>query len=118
MSNDCIFCKIVAGQIPAKKIYEDDVVLAFHDIQPQAPVHALVIPKRHMVCLDDLTPEERLQAGTLLERTAHVARELGVAQTGYRTLINTRGHGGQEVDHLHIHILGGAAIGPMVCRHR
>ncbi|MBF0439787.1 MAG: histidine triad nucleotide-binding protein [Magnetococcales bacterium] len=116
MSNTCIFCKIVAGAIPAKKIYEDDLVLAFHDIQPQAPVHALVIPKRHLVCLDDLGTEDRDMAGHLLERTAHVARELGVSQNGYRTLINTRQHGGQEVDHLHIHILGGKPIGPMVCR--
>ncbi len=115
-ADDCIFCKIVAGQIPAKKIYEDDLVLAFHDIHPQAPVHALVIPKWHIVCLDDLNSTERADAGYLLERTAHVARTLGVAQNGYRMMINTRKQGGQEVDHLHLHILGGALMGPMVCR--
>ncbi|MBF0628241.1 MAG: histidine triad nucleotide-binding protein [Magnetococcales bacterium] len=116
MSSDCIFCKIVNGTIPARKIYEDDQVVAFHDIHPQTPVHALVIPKRHIVCLDDLRDEDRTMAGHLLERVAHVARELGVAAEGYRTLINTREHGGQEVDHLHIHILGGRRVGPMVCR--
>ncbi|NGZ07635.1 MAG: histidine triad nucleotide-binding protein [Magnetococcales bacterium] len=116
MSQECIFCKIVQGLIPAKKIYEDDVVLAFHDIRPQTPVHALVIPKRHLVCLDDLGEQDRMDAGHLLERVAHVARELGVAESGYRTLINTREHGGQEVDHLHVHILGGRRVGPMVCR--
>lgn len=116
MSNDCLFCKIVAGTIPAKRIYVDDRVMAFYDIRPQAPVHALVIPKRHFVCLDDLNEGEREEAGYLLERTVHVARELGLASKGYRTLINTREHGGQEVDHLHIHILGGAPMGPMVSR--
>ncbi|MBF0295557.1 MAG: histidine triad nucleotide-binding protein [Magnetococcales bacterium] len=116
MSDSCIFCKIVAGAIPSKKIYEDDLVLAFLDIHPQAPVHALVIPKRHIVCMDDLEEADRELVGHLLERTAHVARLLNVAQNGYRTLINTRAHGGQEVDHLHVHILGGARIGPMVCR--
>ncbi|MEO5345647.1 MAG: histidine triad nucleotide-binding protein [Magnetococcus sp. YQC-9] len=116
MSENCIFCKIVQGVIPAKKIYEDDRVLAFHDLHPQTPVHALVIPKQHFVSLDDLQADHRDEAGHLLERVAHVARELGVAQSGYRTIINTREHGGQEVDHLHVHILGGRRVGPMVSR--
>ncbi len=116
MSESCLFCKIVSGAIPAGKIYEDDQVLAFHDIHPQTPVHALVIPKRHWSCLDDLQATDRAAAGHLLERVAHVARELGVADAGYRTVINTREHGGQEVDHLHIHILGGRRVGPMVSR--
>ncbi|MBF0162979.1 MAG: histidine triad nucleotide-binding protein [Magnetococcales bacterium] len=116
MSETCIFCKIVNGAIPAKKIYEDEQVLAFHDIQPQTPVHALVIPKRHLASLDDLTVEDRATAGHLLERVAHVARELGVAESGYRLIVNTREHGGQEVDHLHAHILGGRRVGPMVSR--
>lgn len=116
MSETCIFCKIINGAIPAKKIYEDEQVLAFHDIQPQTPVHALVIPKRHLASLDDLTVEDRVVAGHLLERVAHVARELGVAESGYRLIVNTREHGGQEVDHLHAHILGGRRVGPMVSR--
>lgn len=116
MSETCIFCRIAAGRIPSNRIYEDDLVLAFHDIHPQTPVHALVIPKRHIVCLDDLGEGDRAEAGHLLERTAHVARLLGVDRSGYRTLINTREDGGQEVDHLHVHILGGARVGPMVSR--
>ncbi|MBF0146107.1 MAG: histidine triad nucleotide-binding protein [Magnetococcales bacterium] len=114
MSNPCLFCKIVAGEIPAKKIYEDEQVLAFHDIHPQAPVHALIIPKHHWASLDDVAPRDRPLLGHLLERTAHVARELGVADTGYRTLINTKAHGGQEVFHIHVHVLGGRPLGRMV----
>lgn len=114
--DDCIFCRIARGEIPCRRVYEDETVLAFHDISPQAPVHVLVIPKRHVPTLDDVGDSERPAIGLLLERTAHVARELGVAEAGYRTIINTRGHGGQEVFHLHIHILGGKPIGPMVCR--
>ncbi|MBF0188328.1 MAG: histidine triad nucleotide-binding protein [Magnetococcales bacterium] len=115
MSDDCLFCKIARGEIPSKKIYEDEHVFAFHDINPQAPVHALVIPKRHIATLDDLTEADRELAGHLLERTTHVARELGLGQNGYRTMINTRSHGGQEVYHIHVHILGGRPIGRMVC---
>ena len=115
MSEQCIFCKIVAGLIPANILYQDEIVLAFPDIAPQAPVHALVIPKRHIVSLEDLTEADRVEMGHLLERTAHVARLLGL-QAGYRTIINTNAHGGQEVPHLHCHILGGKPIGPMVVR--
>ncbi|MBF0588640.1 MAG: histidine triad nucleotide-binding protein [Magnetococcales bacterium] len=114
--SDCLFCKIVAGDIPSNKIYEDAHLFAFHDINPQAPVHALVIPKRHIETLDDLTEPDRELAGHLLERTTHIARLLGVAEAGYRTMINTRSDGGQEVYHIHVHILGGKRIGPMVCR--
>ncbi|HIJ83183.1 MAG: histidine triad (HIT) protein [Magnetococcales bacterium] len=114
MNESCLFCKIVAGKIPAKKIYEDDHVLAFHDIHPQAPVHALVIPKKHWASLDDVGAGDRADLGHLLERTAHCARELGVAASGYRTIINTKAHGGQEVFHIHVHILGGKALGRMV----
>ncbi|MGN7613345.1 histidine triad nucleotide-binding protein [Magnetococcales bacterium HHB-1] len=114
MATNCIFCKIAAGEIPSKKVYEDEHVFAFHDIHPQAPIHVLVIPKQHIATLDDLNDTEI--AGHLLERTAHIARLLKLAQDGYRTIINTRSHGGQEVFHIHIHILGGRKIGPMVCR--
>ncbi|MBF0310218.1 MAG: histidine triad nucleotide-binding protein [Magnetococcales bacterium] len=115
-SEQCLFCRIVKGDIPAKRIYEDEGVIAFHDIHPQAPVHVLVIPKQHVATLDDLTPEQRPMAGHLLERTGHVARELGLGENGYRVIINTRGHGGQEVFHIHVHILGGRHVGPMVTR--
>lgn len=116
MSQDCIFCKIVTGTIPATVLYQDKTVLAFADIAPQAPVHALVIPKRHIASLDDLEETDRADMGRLLERTAHVARLLNVHQTGYRTIINTKAHGGQEVFHIHCHILGGKPMGPMVVR--
>ncbi|MEO5364581.1 MAG: histidine triad nucleotide-binding protein [Magnetococcus sp. DMHC-8] len=116
MSAACLFCKIVAGTIPANKMYEDEKVLAFADIAPQAPVHVLVIPKRHIASLEALTTADRDEMGHLLERTAQVARLLGVHETGYRTIINTNAHGGQEVFHLHCHILGGRPMGPMVAR--
>jgi histidine triad (HIT) family protein len=116
VSEQCIFCKISTGIIPAKRIYEDDTVLAFADIAPQAPVHVLVIPRRHVASLDGLTEADRGLAGHLLERVAHVARLLGVAEAGYRTIINTHDDGGQEVYHIHVHILAGKRIGPMVAR--
>ncbi|OSM02032.1 histidine triad nucleotide-binding protein [Magnetofaba australis] len=116
MSDDCLFCKIAAGQIPCNRVYEDDQVLAFHDINPQAPVHVLVIPKAHIATLDDVGEAQREIMGVVMERAAHVARELGVAEAGYRTIINTREHGGQEVYHIHAHILAGKRIGPMTVR--
>ncbi|MBF0422588.1 MAG: histidine triad nucleotide-binding protein [Magnetococcales bacterium] len=114
MNESCLFCKIVSGKIPATKVYEDDHCLAFHDIHPQAPVHVLVIPKKHWESLDAVAPEDRAVLGHLLERTAHCARELGVAASGYRTIINTHAHAGQEVYHIHVHILGGRSLGRMV----
>lgn len=116
MSDNCIFCKIASGAIPAGLIYQDDQVVAFKDIHPQAPVHLLVIPRRHIASLGELTEGDRPLAGHLLERVAHIARQEGVEQGGYRTIINTGAHGGQEVFHLHVHILGGQRIGPMVAR--
>lgn len=114
MSKDCIFCKIAAGEIPSNKVYEDDQVFAFHDINPQAPVHVLVIPKHHIATLDDLGEADRAVAGHLLERVAHVARLLNIADAGYRTLINCKEDGGQEVFHIHAHIFGGKRLGAMV----
>ena len=114
MPENCIFCKIASGKIPAKILYQDEKVVAFADTAPQAPVHVLVIPKRHIASLDELAETDRADMGHILERTAHVARLLGIHQSGYRTIINTNAHGGQEVFHLHCHILGGKPIGPMV----
>lgn len=113
---NCLFCKIVDGSIPSRQVYADDQVVAFQDIHPQAPVHLLVIPRQHIPTLDDVQPADRALIGLLMERVAEVARMAGVAEHGYRTIINTRGHGGQEVFHLHVHILGGRPIGPMVAR--
>ncbi|MBF0152793.1 MAG: histidine triad nucleotide-binding protein [Magnetococcales bacterium] len=116
MSESCIFCKIARKEIPSQIVYEDDWVVAFYDINPQVPVHLLVIPRKHYASLDSFTEADREMAGHLLERTAHVARELGLAESGYRVSINTGTHGGQEVFHIHVHILGGRPIGPLASR--
>ena len=116
MSDNCLFCRIAQGEIPSNTVYEDDQVFAFHDISPQAPTHVLVIPKQHIAKLSDVTATERETMGILMERTAHVAQQLGLNGDGYRIIINNGSHGGQEVFHIHVHILGGKRIGPMVCR--
>jgi histidine triad (HIT) family protein len=103
---DCIFCKIVAGQIPARKAYEDDQLLAFHDIHPWAPVHLLVIPKLHLATLYEVGPEHDALLGRMLGLAPRLMRELGVVN-GFRTLINTGVDGRQEVQHLHMHVMGG-----------
>jgi histidine triad (HIT) family protein len=102
----CIFCKIVAGQIPARKVFEDDQLLAFHDIHPWAPVHVLVIPKQHIAMLSDVGPEHTPLLGSMLALAPRLMRELGVVN-GFRTLINTGADGRQEVPHLHMHVMGG-----------
>lgn len=111
MAADCIFCKIVAGQIPSSKVYEDDQVLAFHDIQPMAPVHVLVIPKQHIASVNELHAEHAALLGNLFAAVQKVARELGVAETGYRTVTNTGKDSGQVVHHLHFHVMGGKQLG-------
>ncbi len=103
---NCIFCKIVAGQIPAKKAYEDDQLLAFHDIAPWAPVHVLIIPKQHLVSHYDVSAEHEALLGRILVLAPRLMRELGVTN-GFRTLINTGQDGHQEVQHLHVHVMGG-----------
>ena len=105
--SDCIFCKIVAGEIPADKIYEDDRVLAFRDIDPQAPTHVLIIPKRHIPTLNDLPEADADLVGQLYLAATRVARDLGIAEGGYRTLINCNKEGGQDVFHIHLHLMGG-----------
>ena len=106
MSADCIFCRIVAGQIPSKKAYEDEDLIAFHDIHPWAPVHVLVIPKQHIATLADVQPEHEPLLGRMLMLAPRLMRELGVSN-GFRTLINTGQDGLQEVYHLHMHVIGG-----------
>jgi len=103
---NCIFCKIVAGQIPAKKVFEDEHMLAFHDIQPWAPVHILVIPKTHIVSMVDVGDEHAGLLGRMMAVTPRLMRELGVSN-GYRHVINTGRDGMQEVMHLHLHVMGG-----------
>jgi len=105
--DNCIFCKIIKGEIPSKKIYEDDEVLAFHDITPQAPVHFLIIPKHHIANLSETEPEDCALLGRLLLKARELAAQLGCGENGFRLVINCKSHGGQTVDHLHLHILGG-----------
>jgi len=112
MSN-CIFCKIAEGKIPAQKVYEDDEMLAFHDISPVSPVHCLVVPKKHITSLLDLEAEDVSLAGRLLNKARELAKELGCGEKGVRFVINAGKDGGQTVDHLHIHVLGGRALGAM-----
>ena len=114
---DCIFCKIVRGEIPSKKAYEDDEVLAFHDIQPAAPVHLLVVPKRHIASLADAGEADAALLGRMMALTGRLARENG-SPDGYRTIVNTGRIGRQDVMHVHVHVLGGPnPLGPMVPRH-
>lgn len=108
--SDCLFCKMVAGEIPVHKVYEDNNVLAFHDIHPKAPTHVLVIPKKHLATLTDVKMEDRAMLGILMERTCLVAEKLDLNEKGYRTIINVGEDGGQEVLHLHVHILGGKRL--------
>ncbi|MBV5307427.1 MAG: histidine triad nucleotide-binding protein [Desulfobulbaceae bacterium] len=106
MNPDCLFCKIVAGQIPADKLYEDDEVVAFRDISPQAPVHFLVIPKKHIVGPAFIEAEDELLIGRMLRAAAKIAAELGITD-GYRLVLNNGLDAGQTVFHLHLHVLGG-----------
>jgi histidine triad (HIT) family protein len=103
---DCIFCKIVAGHIPSRKAYEDDQLLAFHDINPWAPVHVLIIPKEHIATLADVEPRHDALLGAMLGLAPRLMKQLGVGN-GFRTLINTGADGMQEVYHLHMHVIGG-----------
>jgi histidine triad (HIT) family protein len=103
---DCIFCKIVAGEIPSKKAYEDDQVFAFHDIDPKAPKHILVIPKKHLTSLAHAQAGDEALLGHILTTAAAIAGEQGLGK-GYRVVISTGPEGGQTVDHLHLHLLGG-----------
>jgi histidine triad (HIT) family protein len=110
--SDCIFCKIVAGDIPCRKVYEDDDVLAFHDIHPVAPVHFMIVPKLHVASLDHCEAGHQALLGKILLLAAKLAREQGLTD-GFRTIINTGRGGGQEVFHLHVHIIGGGNPRPM-----
>jgi histidine triad (HIT) family protein len=114
--DDCLFCRIVAGEIPAKTVHETDSTLAFRDIDPKAPVHVLVIPKAHHADVASLALADAGLAGDLLAAAAAVAGAEGLRGDGYRLIFNTGGYGGQEVFHVHAHVLGGAPLGPMLCR--
>lgn len=109
--SDCIFCKIVSGAIPCNRVYEDEEIVAFHDIRPTAPYHILIIPKRHIPTVADMTTsEDALLAGKLIVVAGQIARTLGVADNGYRLVFNVNRDGGQEVYHVHLHLLAGRAM--------
>lgn len=107
---DCLFCRIIGREIPASIVYEDDHVLAFNDINPQAPVHVLVVPKRHVASLNDLAAADDGLIGELVRRAAAIAADRGIAVDGYRTVFNCNADGGQTVFHVHLHLLGGRAM--------
>jgi len=113
--SECLFCKIARKEIPAALVYEDDSLLAFKDIFPQAPVHLLIIPKTHCECLADMTPEVAVTAGRILQVAAQLAQEHGVATSGWRLLTNSGPDSGQTVFHLHFHLLGGKPLGGKLC---
>jgi histidine triad (HIT) family protein len=118
MSNDsnCIFCKIVRGELPSRKVYEDDDILAFHDIQPLAPVHFMLVPKKHVATLYETTDADAAALGRILTLAGRLAREQG-ADDGFRTIINTGRVGRQDVRHVHVHVIGGPdPLGPMIAR--
>lgn len=111
--DDCIFCKIAKGEIPAEKLLDDGEVIAFRDIHPAAPVHVLIIPKTHVPTLNDLSDQGASIMGKMSVAARDLAKKLGVAESGYRTVVNCNRGAGQEVFHLHMHLLGGRQLGSM-----
>lgn len=111
---DCLFCKIVKGEIPSTKVYEDEEILAFKDINPVTPVHILVIPKKHISSLNEIEPEDQMLIGKIFTTIKKIAKEQGIAENGYRVIANCGEDGGQEVKHLHFHILGGKKLGTKI----
>ena len=107
MSNDCLFCRIAGGEVPAHIVYQDDRLVAFNDINPQAPTHILVIPRTHIATLNDVTEADDGVVGEMVRRAALIAQDLGHAKNGYRTLLNCNADAGQTVFHIHLHLLAG-----------
>ena len=107
----CIFCEIAAGRRPAREVYADDQLMAFHDISPQAPTHVLVIPRRHVTSLLDLTPEDDGLVGAMVRKARDIAREMGFAERGFRLAMNCGDDAGYSVYHIHLHLLGGRQLG-------
>ena len=108
---DCLFCRIVAGEIPGAIVYQDEKVVAFKDINPQAPMHLLIVPRQHIASLNDLSPADDGIVGEMIRRAAALAAEHGHADRGYRTLFNCNADAGQTVFHIHLHVLGGRRLG-------
>jgi histidine triad (HIT) family protein len=107
---DCLFCRIIRREIPASIVYEDDRLLAFNDINPQAPLHALIVPKRHIDSVDTLRPDDDALVGEMVRRAAAIARDKGFADRGFRTVFNTNAEAGQTVFHIHLHLLAGRGL--------
>jgi histidine triad (HIT) family protein len=107
----CLFCEIVAGRIPARLVYQDDAVLAFHDINSQAPVHVLIIPKRHITSLMDLTEQDDAVVGGLVRRARDIAKDQGLGERGFRLVFNAGRDAGYSVYHIHLHLVGGRSLG-------
>ncbi len=112
--NDCLFCKIIKGDIPSDKVYEDEEILAFKDINPAAPIHILVIPKKHISSLIDIEPEDEMLIGKIYSVINKIAEQQGVKEKGYRVIVNCGEDGGQEVMHLHFHLLAGRKLGEKI----
>jgi histidine triad (HIT) family protein len=108
---DCLFCKIIAGEIPGNFVHQDDTMVAFKDINPQAPLHVLIVPKRHVATINDLSPDDDALVGSLFRRAAAIAKEHGYDQRGYRTVFNCHREAGQTVFHIHLHLLAGRGLG-------
>ena len=105
--SDCLFCKIIAGEIPSTKVCEDEEVIAFEDVNPQAPVHVLVVPKKHIPTLNDMSPDDNVLLGQMFQVAARIAKDRRTHETGYRTVFNVNAGAGQTVFHIHLHVLGG-----------
>ena len=112
--NDCLFCKIIKGEIPSNKVYEDDEILAFHDINPATPIHILVVPKKHIESLAHLEKEDEVLVGKIYGVINKIAEEQGFKDEGFRVIVNCGENGGQEVMHLHFHILAGKRLGEKI----
>lgn len=111
---ECVFCKIVKGELPSRKVYESENVVAFHDIQPQAPVHIVIIPKKHIPTMNDVGSEDDAVVAEIFAAARQIAAEQGIDASGYRLINNCNADGGQVVYHLHIHLLGGRKLGALV----
>lgn len=107
---DCIFCKIIKGEIPCEKVYEDDKIISFKDISPEAPIHVLIIPKKHIASINDLKEEDENLIGHIYVVAGEIAKQLGVSDSGYRVVSNCGENGGQTVNHIHFHFLGGRKL--------
>jgi len=110
MSDDCLFCRIIAGEIPGQVVLEDEHLLAFRDINPQAPTHVLIVPRKHVATTNDLTDEDAGLVGRLVLAAKRIAADAGLAEAGYRLVLNCNAGAGQSVFHLHLHLLGGRAF--------